>query len=202
MAKDLLTAKDLVRLSRLMSLVLRHKPEELKLKLDSSGWVTIEALLQGLKLKGWYITTDTIMQVVEENDKKRFETKEFGKYIRASQGHSVEVELGYVNTEPPEYLYHGTATTNLQSIFSKGLVPGKRQHVHLSSSVETATKVGSRHGKPIVLKIPAKALFDAGVVFHHTPNDVWLVSHIPAMAIKLQDREKWWDEFIQEEVKT
>ena len=116
------------------------------------------------------------MAVTAGTDKVRFEIS--GNRIRALHGHSVAVDLGLEAAEPPEVLYHGTATRFLNSIFREGLQPQKRQHVHLVETIEAAVKIGSRHGKPIVLQIPARELFQQGHRFVPTGEGVWLSAPI------------------------
>ena len=166
--------------SRFLSLILRHKPEEVGLTLDPAGWVEIAALLAALKKAGRALSRDRLEQIVAGNDKKRFTISDDGLRIRAAQGHSIAVDLALVPQEPPVHLYHGTARHHLDAIFADGLRPGKRQQVHLSSDPTTAAQVGSRHGKPVVLLVNAKEAHAAGCVFTRADNGVWLCDHIPA----------------------
>lgn len=115
-----------------------------------------------------------------DNDKKRFEFSKDGQRIRASQGHSIEVDLQYESVEPPELLYHGTATRFLDSIKKQGLIRGSRQHVHLSMSASMAWKVGERHGKPVVIPVEAGNMHRAGIPFYQSTNGVWLVDAVPS----------------------
>jgi putative RNA 2'-phosphotransferase len=117
--------------------------------------------------------------VVSEDDKKRFEWGKGGERIRARQGHSVEVELGYTPQSPPELLYHGTVAKFLVSIMAGGLLKGERHHVHLSADVETATRVGRRRGTPVIIVVDSSRMAAAGVEFFNTPNGVWLTDHVP-----------------------
>ena len=168
-----------VRTSRFLSLVLRHKPEEAGLTLDGEGWCSVTDLLKGCASHGHKISREELDEVVAENDKKRFQFSDDGKRIRASQGHSIEVDLKYEPTLPPEYLFHGTATRFLDSIKQQGLIKGSRQHVHLSANLQTAFKVGERHGKPVVLTVLAGDMHRNGIPFYFTPNGVWLVDAVP-----------------------
>lgn len=168
----------LVSASKFLSLVLRHQPEVIGLRLDDAGWADIDALIrlsQGHKP----LTRALIEAVVENNNKKRFAFSDDGKRIRASQGHSIDVELGLVPQSPPTLLYHGTATRSVESIRSEGLLKRSRQHVHLSADAGTATTVGSRHGKPQVLTIRAADMAAAGHAFYRSENGVWLTDAVP-----------------------
>jgi len=164
--------------SKFLSGVLRHNPGKLGIELDEAGWVRVDVLLAALKHRGRRINRARLDYVVEHNNKKRFEYDESGERIRASQGHSVPVELGYEPLVPPDPLYHGTATRSLDSIFAEGIKPGSRHHVHLSADVETATKVGSRHGKPAVLVVAAARMHAEGRVFYRSTNGVWLTEYV------------------------
>jgi putative RNA 2'-phosphotransferase len=170
---------DVVKTSKFLSLVLRHKPEEIGLTLDENGWADVEELIQLCNKKGRPLTRPLLERVVAENDKKRFAFSDDGTRIRASQGHSVEVDLALAPMEPPALLYHGTASRFIDSIRASGLHSANRQHVHLSKDVETATKVGQRHGKPVVLVVRAGEMFAAGHVFFVSSNGVWLTERVP-----------------------
>jgi putative RNA 2'-phosphotransferase len=170
----------LVKLSKFMSLVLRHKPGEIGLALDENGWADVAELIARANLKGVRLTHSDLLTVVETNDKKRFALSEDGTRIRASQGHSVEVDLALSPVEPPARLFHGTASRFLESIRAQGLLCGKRQHVHLSPDETTAAKVGQRHGKPVVLQVLSGEMHHAGRPFYLSANGVWLTDHVPS----------------------
>jgi putative RNA 2'-phosphotransferase len=168
-----------VRTSKFLSLVLRHKPEEAGLTLDGGGWCSVADLLKGCAAHGHKISREELDEVAAENDKKRFQFSDDDKRIRASQGHSIEVDLKYEPTLPPEYLFHGTATRFLDSIKQQGLIKGSRQHVHLSWDIDVARTVGARHGKPAVILVDADLMHRDGWEFYLTPNGVWLVDAVP-----------------------
>jgi putative RNA 2'-phosphotransferase len=168
-----------VKISKFLSLVLRHRPEKVGLELDESGWVSVERLIEASRAHGVEFTLEELQNVVASNDKKRFSLSDDGLWIRANQGHSIKVELGYAPTVPPEILYHGTAERFLASIKQQGLIKGRRHHVHLSSEVETATKVGQRHGRPVVLRVEAGLMHRDGFVFYLSANGVWLAEFVP-----------------------
>jgi putative RNA 2'-phosphotransferase len=179
--------KNQVRTSRFLSLILRHKPEEAGLTLDDSGWCSVDDLLRGCAANGYGISREELDAVVAENDKKRFQFSGDGKRIRASQGHSIEVDLQYAPKQPPETLYHGTATRFIDSIKKLGLIKGSRQQVHLSADLDTAFKVGERHGKPAVIPVDAKEMYASGIPFYLTPNGVWLVDAVPPRYLHFDD---------------
>lgn len=171
--------KRLVRTSKFISLVLRHKPEVAGLTLGQGGWVDVDDLLRGCAANGLPITRADLEEVVETNNKKRFAFDESGTKIRASQGHSVDVDLELEALEPPDVLYHGTAEKAADIIRREGLKKMQRHHVHMSADVDTAQTVGGRHGKPLVFKVDAKAMRAAGHVFYRSANGVWLVDSVP-----------------------
>ena len=176
--------KEKVKRSKFLSLILRHEPHRVGLKLDSAGWASVDELLEAVNRHGVSLTLEELRQVVATNDKKRFAFSEDGLRIRASQGHSVEVDLEYKPEVPPEFLYHGTPERFVESIRAQGLKKGERHDVHLSPDAATAIKVGQRRGKPVVLKIRASEMHRAGHVFRHSANDVWLVDFVPAEFIE------------------
>lgn len=169
------------RASKFLSLVLRHQPELIGLAIDSHGWMSVDKLLKALKHydKAPSLTFAQLHEVIETNTKKRFELGNDGKLIRARQGHSIKVDLGYQEMVPPSVLYHGTATKNLDSIYKIGLVKGDRHDVHLSETTKTARSVGMRHGRPVVLIVDAQKMHEDGHVFFRTRNDVWLTDCVP-----------------------
>ncbi|MCA0964973.1 RNA 2'-phosphotransferase [Salipiger bermudensis] len=165
--------------SKFLSRVLRHEPDLIGLTLGHGGWVQVDELLRGMKRAGHRLSPDALRQIVTDNDKKRFTLSEDGRRIRAAQGHSVVVDLGLTPIEPPATLFHGTARDNLDAIFASGLNPGRRQHVHLSPDEETAVKVGTRHGRPVVLRVNTAAMHAHGLPFWRADNGVWLTATVP-----------------------
>ena len=176
------------KISKFLSLVLRHKPETIGVTLDSAGWISVEELLAAAASHGTKISIAELRSVVENNDKKRFAFSDDGKMIRASQGHSLDVELGYEAAVPPALLYHGTADRFLPSIMKEGLDKRARTHVHLTESIDTAITVGSRYGKVILLHIDAARMHIDGHEFFLSANKVWLTDHVPVSYI--QNRAK------------
>lgn len=173
-----------VRLSKFLSLVLRHDPSRIGIVLGEAGWTDVSALLAAAAAHGVTITRDELAQVVASSDKQRFALSPDGARIRANQGHSVDVDLALPPTPPPATLYHGTVEAALPGIRAQGLIRGARHHVHMSADLEIATRVGGRRGKPVILTIRADAMADAGHVFYRSANGVWLVDHVPVEYIK------------------
>jgi len=171
-----------------MSLALRHRPEVIGIQLDDAGWVSVDDLLAGINRQGIPIDRTLLDEIVVNNDKQRFAFSEDGLRIRASQGHSVDVDLQLQPVPPPEKLYHGTAVKNLESILAEGIKKVSRQYVHLSATTETALQVGSRHGKPVLLTIHAQRMAAAGFLFYLSANGVWLTEEVPAEFVELTDK--------------
>jgi putative RNA 2'-phosphotransferase len=172
-------AQDLKNSSKFLSYVLRHAPESIGLALDANGWASVDELLAKAEGVGKRLDRAALKEIVATSDKKRFTLSEDGSRIRAAQGHSVDVALGLEPVAPPETLYHGTATRFLEAIRAEGLKAGSRQQVHLSADAATATAVGSRHGKPVVLRVAAGAMHAAGHAFFRADNGVWLTDYVP-----------------------
>ncbi len=169
--------EQLIRTSKKLSKILRHQPKMIGLTLDKNGWAEVAELIE--KFGTPPLSMEALETVVETNDKKRFAFNDDKTKIRANQGHSVTVDLALEQSEPPALLFHGTATKNLQSIKGQGLIKGSRHHVHLSTNEGTAKQVGGRYGVPVVLKVKAKEMHDAGYAFFVSENNVWLSDHIP-----------------------
>ncbi|MFJ1299579.1 RNA 2'-phosphotransferase [Pseudomonadota bacterium AL_CKDN230030165-1A_HGKHYDSX7] len=171
--------------SKFLSLVLRHQPDAIGLALDSEGWAEIDALIAGAAREGRRLDLPLIHAVVDTNDKKRFSLSADGRRIRAVQGHTTDsVNLSHVEKAPPDVLFHGTATRFLESILRQGLIPGSRHHVHLSHNIDTATAVGSRYGKPVVLTVEALRMQAQGFKFFQAENGVWLTAHVPVAFLR------------------
>ncbi len=181
--------KNLVRHSKFLSLVLRHKPETVGIALDAQGWVAVDTLLAAFARHAHPLDRATLERVVADNDKKRFVLSEDGRRIRAAQGHSVTVDLALEPRVPPATLYHGTVDRFLTSIRAQGLRPGKRHHVHLSADEASAAAVGARRGKPVILTVAAGALRGTGHVFYLSANGVWLTDSVPPHFITFPDGE-------------
>ncbi len=175
----MMNSRELTSTSKFLSLVLRHRPETIGITLDGSGWVSVESLLEGAAGQGRSLTLQQLEFVVENNDKRRFEFDAERQMIRASQGHSVSVELGYESAEPPATLFHGTVERFLDSIMQSGLIKGSRHHVHLHDDIAVARQVGQRRGQAVILKIDAQAMVGAGCDFFRSTNGVWLVDSVP-----------------------
>jgi putative RNA 2'-phosphotransferase len=174
--------------SKFLSLVLRHEPDRIGVQLDNAGWIGVDELLAACRRHGTPIERAELEEIVATSEKKRFAFSEDGQCIRASQGHSIEVSLGYAPQSPPSQLYHGTATWFLDSIRVEGLTKRERHHVHLSADMETAHKVGQRHGKPAVLIVNAQAMQAAGHSFYLSENGVWLTDQVPAEFIEFSTK--------------
>jgi len=173
------------KISKFLSLVLRHKPEEIGLTLEENGWIPVEKLIKACADYGKSFTLAELRETVETNDKKRFSFDETGRKIRANQGHSVKVEIEFEEKTPPAILYHGTAEKNLGVIFAEGLKKMSRHHVHLSADTETARKVGIRYGKPVIFQIDTEKMLGEGFKFYVSANDVWLVERVPPEFLKV-----------------
>jgi putative RNA 2'-phosphotransferase len=168
----------LVKLSKRMSKALRHDPVRAGLVLDAAGWVPVEEFLAALR-----IGRAELDAVVAGNDKQRFAVERGAdgvERIRASQGHSIPVDLGIEPSPPPDRLFHGTSQAALESIRATGLHRGGRHHVHLSADADTARRVGARRGGPVViLSVDAAAMARDGLAFYRSANGVWLTDAVP-----------------------
>jgi len=176
----------LKNISKFLSLVLRHKPEAIGLTMDKNGWVNVDELIEKMNQSGKKVNLENIIEVVETNQKQRFNLDLPNNRIRANQGHSINVDVELSEKIPPKFLYHGTATKNKALISKEGLKKMNRQHVHLSVDHETAFKVGSRHGKPIILKVDCKRMANDGIKFYLSENNVWLTDGVGVEYIEFE----------------
>ncbi|MEZ5429550.1 MAG: RNA 2'-phosphotransferase [Pyrinomonadaceae bacterium] len=182
----MMSEKQKTKLSKFLSLVLRHRPEAVGLTLEENGWVGVEALLEALAENGRPTTRQELVEVVETNDKKRFSFDDDQTKIRANQGHSLGIELEFEEKPPPKILYHGTAEKNLRMIEKTGLKKMKRHHVHLSADEETARRVGIRYGRPVIFRIDTEKMLREGHRFFVSANGVWLTDEVPPRFLELQ----------------
>ena len=183
MSESTMDATSRTAASKFLSYVLRHEPMAVGIALDPCGWVAVDVLLDACARAGHRLSKAELEEVVAISPKQRFAFSEDKERIRANQGHSTAVHLGYAPAEPPDVLFHGTVARHLSAIRATGLQPMKRHHVHLSSDEATAQAVGSRRGKAVILRIDARAMRDAGHVFYETPNGVWLTDAVPSAFI-------------------
>ncbi len=165
-------------MSKFISLVLRHHPDAAYIQLDEHGWADVEKLLAGIKKTGRKINMEFLDEIVRTDEKQRYSFNEDKTLIRANQGHSISVDVGLKEQEPPEVLYHGTAVGFYQSIQKQGIRPMSRLYVHLSKDIETAVNVGKRHGKPIILKVHSGVMYEGGISFYLSENGVWLTKKV------------------------
>jgi len=168
--------------SKFMSLILRHKPEAIGISLDEHGWANVEELIAGIA-KNNEFNMEILEEIVRTDEKQRYSFNEDKTLIRANQGHSIPVDVELEEKEPPEVLWHGTGEKYVASIDSEGLIPKSRLYVHLSKDEETAIKVGTRHGKPVVYHVLAKQMYDDGYKFYLSVNGVWLTKEVPVCYI-------------------
>ncbi|WP_103068224.1 RNA 2'-phosphotransferase [Aquimarina sediminis] len=165
-------------ISKFLSLILRHNPDKIGLQLDENGWADVNELLSKTKRYQPKLDLELLKEIVETNDKKRYVFNENLTKIRASQGHSIAINLEYQPKEPPQFLYHGTVAKFMDAIREKGLLRMSRHQVHLSHERETAIKVGSRRGKPIILTVRSGEMYEKGVEFFQSDNGVWLTDTV------------------------
>jgi putative RNA 2'-phosphotransferase len=175
---------ELTAVSKFLSYVLRHHPESIGLTLGEGGWVSVARLLEACARDGKSLDRATLERVVRESSKQRFAFSPDGSSIRANQGHSLDVELGYSAATPPDVLYHGTVERFLPAIRREGLQRGERHHVHLSPDKTVAASVGQRRGQPVVLGVDAAAMVREGFVFYRSDNGVWLTHEVPARFLR------------------
>lgn len=175
------------RLSRFISLVLRHKPEEAGIQLDAHGWADVNELISGINNTGRDIDFNTLEEIVKTDSKQRYSFNDNKTLIRANQGHSYPVDVELVEKQPPDYLYHGTARRFVPMILADGIKSMSRLYVHMSKDLDTAKKVGSRHGDPVVLVVNSGMMHNDGVKFYLSQNGVWLTEYVDSKYILVCD---------------
>ena len=174
------------KVSKFISLILRHKPETIGISLDEHGWANTEELIQGVS-KTYSIDMSILEEIVQSDEKQRYSFNEDKTLIRANQGHSIPVDVELDVVEPPEYLFHGTATKYIDSIRKDGLIPKSRLYVHLSDTEETASNVGQRHGQPFIYRIRSGQMYRDGYLFYKSKNGVWLTKSVPVSYLEREE---------------
>ena len=174
------------KLSKYMSLILRHKPQVIGITLDKHGWADVNELIAGIA-KHNVFSREILEEIVRSDAKGRYSFNADRTKIRANQGHSIPVDLELSPLEPPEILWHGTGEKNVPSIDRTGLNPGRRQYVHLSLDVQTARKVGSRHGRPVVYKVRSGKMYRDGLLFYRSVNGVWMTEQVPVSYLEKEE---------------
>lgn len=175
--------ENLIKISRFISMILRHKPETIGITLDEHGWANVEELIYGVNKK-YSIDMQLLEKIVDKDDKNRYSFNEDKTMIRANQRHSIPVDVDLKKLNPPDILYHGTGEKYVESIDKQGLIRKNRLYVHLSNDIETAEKVGIRHGKPVIYKVDCKKMVEDGIEFLKSENNVWLVKEVPIKYLK------------------
>jgi putative RNA 2'-phosphotransferase len=180
-----MTPKEKIKASKFISLLLRHLPSAGGIVLDANGWANTHDLVKALRTKYPVMSIAILKEIVSEDSKQRYVFSAHNIKIRANQGHSLDVDLGLVQIEPPKFLYHGTAQNKIWMIRKDGLIPMKRQYVHLSDNHDTAISVGKRHGEPVVITVKSGLM--AEFVFHKSENGVWLTKHVPVEYLSFEE---------------
>lgn len=178
----------LERISKFISMILRHKPEVIGITLDEHGWADVDELIKGINETGEEIefSKDTLETIVKTDKKQRYSFSQDKTLIRANQGHSIPVDVELEKKEPPKVLYHGTGVKSVKAIQEQGLLPMERLYVHLSTDVETATNVGKRHGTPVIFQVNTEQMQKDGYDFFQSVNGVWLTKEVPAKYLELE----------------
>lgn len=171
------------KLGQYLSLILRHKPEVIGIQLDEHGWAKVDELIAGIR-KTQFMDQTLLEKLVAEDEKGRYAFNDDKTLIRANQGHSIPVDVGLKEVQPPEVLWHGTGEKYVASIDREGLISKSRLYVHLSADFQTALKIGSRHGKPVVYAVDARRMHEEGYVFFLSVNGVWLTQRVPMAYLK------------------
>ena len=171
--------------SKFISLILRHNPQVIGISLDEHGWADVQDLIEGInRSEGHFLDMDTLKEIVRTDEKQRYSFNEGHTLIRANQGHSIPVDVELEEKTPPDILWHGTGQKYVSSIDVQGLIPKSRLYVHLSSDMETARKVGSRHGRPVIYQVECRKMTEDGYRFFLSANHVWLTKEVPAEYLK------------------
>lgn len=178
---------NLTRMSKFLSMVLRHKPEVIGISLDEHGWADVKELIEGMNKK-YSFNMEILEEIVWTDNKQRYSFNEDKTKIRANQGNSIPVDVELEKVDPPEYLWHGTGEKYVESIDRIGLISKRRLYVHLSLDEETAKKVGKRHGRPVIYRVHAGEMVRDGLKIYRSVNGVWLTKKVPVKYLEKMKR--------------
>ena len=171
--------------SKFISLILRHNPQVVGITLDEHGWADVKELIAGInRTEGHHLDMDLLEEIVRTDEKRRYSFNEDHTLIRANQEHSIPVDVELEKKTPPDTLWHGTGEKYVSSIDERGLIPKSRLYVHLSSDEETARKVGSRHGRPVIYQVDCRKMTEDGYQFFLSANHIWLTREVPVRYLK------------------
>jgi len=178
----LMSTEELEGIGRVMAGVLRHFPEKFELSMDKNGFVElndfISALQQTRRRLAW-LRPHHIIAIIETDPKGRYEYRD-GK-IRATYGHSIDVELDLPTNGIPEKLYYPTTTEEVEIVLETGLKPSDRKKVHLSKTYNDATNAGKvRTPVPVILEVDTMKAIASGVVIQKAGKTVYLAESVPA----------------------
>ena len=184
--KNTRNGKRMKNTSKFISMILRHKPEVIGITLDEHGWADVQELISGVNSSGGHsLDMEMLEEIVRTDEKQRYSFNEDRTLIRANQGHSIPVDVELEEKLPPDVLFHGTGEKYVLSINQQGLIPKSRLYVHISSDIETARKVGSRHGRPVVYRIDCRKMTEDGFRFFLSVNGVWLTKSVPPEYLRM-----------------
>ena len=172
--------------SKFIALILRHQPDAIGISLDEHGWADVEELIAGINAAGRHLDRELLEEIVRIDEKQRYRFNEDHSRIRANQGHSISVDVELKEALPPEILWHGTGEKSRDAIEKEGLKPMGRLYVHLSADRQTARKVGSRHGRPVIFRVNAEQMAKEGFHFYLSENHVWLTKEVPVRYLKTE----------------
>ena len=176
--------------SKFISLILRHNPGAAGISLDEHGWANVQELIDGInRSDGHILDMEMLEEIVRTDEKQRYSFNEDHTLIRANQGHSVPVDVDLEEKIPPDILWHGTGEKYVSSIDRQGLIPKSRLYVHLSSDMETARKVGCRHGRPVIYQVDCRSMVQDGYSFFLSANKVWLTKEVPVQYLSKAGQE-------------
>jgi putative RNA 2'-phosphotransferase len=170
----------LLALSKLMSLILRHQPDQFGVVLDGEGYTPLNDLLDAIRRTRPDVSIDDLRAVVERVEPRKQRYSIAGEDIRANYGHSLSGKILHRAAHPPDILLHGTAEASVGDILTVGLRPMSRQYVHLTEDRSLALKVGGRHGKPRLISVDAERAYREGVAFYVANRSFWLAEEVPA----------------------
>ena len=191
----LMSGSQRLRLSKLVSALLRHIPWEAGLRLDEEGWVSVDELAEAIKTR-WrnrqayqWVTREHIVALALLDPKGRFQLSSDGRRIRAAYGHSIRVKLGYKalnHTNAPGTLYHGTVVERVNQILREGLKPMRRIMVHLTPYIEDAIETARRHGpRVVVLKVDTRCLYEKKIPLYKASERVYLAPYVPPECLSI-----------------
>lgn len=194
--KFLMSEQELERIGRTMAGALRHFPDKFGLTMDEQGFVPMREFIFAMKKynpRYHWLRPHHIIALIETDPKGRYQSS--NDLIRATYGHSLELDLRLPTENIPDQLYYPTTEEEADIVLETGLKPSDRKLVHLSKTYHDAFNAGRvRTEAPIILEIDARAAIADGLEIQKAARTVYLIREVPAQFLSRAEEQEVLEE--------